>query len=81
MIRYTGDETDIATCYQFVMNDLEGYAALVRDFPFEPVPTPKGTCFKSFCGLGENCLDDFVCDFVDDGYRIDNPATDMIAAI
>jgi hypothetical protein len=43
MLRYTGEEADVAICYQFAMNDMDSYAALVRDYPFEPIPAPDGT--------------------------------------
>jgi hypothetical protein len=97
MLRYTGDESDIAICYQFVMNDMDSYAALVRDYPFEPVPAADGTFLNLPVDYAQTARmikivgGDFEAHVSDvqvlsvlmlmSDVRIDNPATDVIEGI
>jgi hypothetical protein len=50
LLRYTGEETDVAVCYQFQTDDPAGLALLIpedisRSNAIETSPTPHGTFF------------------------------------
>jgi hypothetical protein len=45
MLRYTGDEQDVAVCYQYRMTKSDGMSSLLAD-GLDPVPAQPGTFFQ-----------------------------------